>query len=96
MYERTLLSHWENLDPNPIGQEEYIEHKHSPIACNNEMRSFEMLRVGLLCSPPLYSQHDGIRLFYNIQSVFFPEGKGRSPSGSPTGGASKIKIYTLF
>ncbi|XP_034538022.1 transmembrane protein 87A-like isoform X2 [Notolabrus celidotus] len=44
MYERTPLSRGESLDPNPLGQGEYIEHKHSPITCNNGLRSFPMFK----------------------------------------------------
>ncbi|XP_054874679.1 transmembrane protein 87A isoform X1 [Amphiprion ocellaris] len=44
MYERTPLSHGKGLDPNPLGQGEYIEHIHSPITCNNGLHSFPMLR----------------------------------------------------
>ncbi|XP_059215657.1 transmembrane protein 87A [Centropristis striata] len=44
MYERTPLNRGEGLDPNPLGQGECIEHKHSPITCNNALRSFPMLR----------------------------------------------------
>ncbi|XP_008281202.1 transmembrane protein 87A isoform X1 [Stegastes partitus] len=44
MYERTPLSRGEGLDPNPLGQGECIEHRHSPITCNNGLRTFPMLR----------------------------------------------------
>ncbi|XP_028325209.1 transmembrane protein 87A isoform X1 [Gouania willdenowi] len=44
MYDRTPLSHGDSLDPNPLGQGEYIEHMHSPITCNGLMRSFPMLK----------------------------------------------------
>lgn len=44
MYERTPLSRGESLDPNPLGQGEYIEHKHSPITCSSGLRSFPMLK----------------------------------------------------
>ncbi|XP_071337081.1 transmembrane protein 87A isoform X2 [Trachinotus anak] len=44
MYERTPLSRGESLDPNPLGQGEYIEHKHSPRTCINGMHSFPMLK----------------------------------------------------
>ncbi|KAM3606135.1 uncharacterized protein V6R79_011347 [Siganus canaliculatus] len=44
MYERTPLSRGESLDPNPLGQGEYIEHKHSPVKCSNAQHSFPMLR----------------------------------------------------
>lgn len=47
MYERTSQSRGESLDPNPMGQGEFIEHRHAPITCNNETRSFPMLKVGL-------------------------------------------------
>ncbi|XP_061546628.1 transmembrane protein 87A [Phycodurus eques] len=40
MYERTPLSRGQSLDPNPLVQGEYIEHKHKPIMCNSELRSF--------------------------------------------------------
>lgn len=48
MYERTPLSRGVSLDPNPLGQGEFIEHKHSLITCNSGLRSFPMLKVGLL------------------------------------------------
>ncbi|XP_062422649.1 transmembrane protein 87A isoform X2 [Pungitius pungitius] len=44
MYERTALSRGEGLDPNPLGQGEYIEHIHSPIKCDDGQRSFPMLK----------------------------------------------------
>ncbi|XP_035462593.1 transmembrane protein 87A isoform X2 [Scophthalmus maximus] len=44
MYERTPLSRGESLDPNPLGQGEFIEHKHSPVTCNTLLRSFPMLK----------------------------------------------------
>ncbi|XP_026165950.1 transmembrane protein 87A isoform X2 [Mastacembelus armatus] len=44
MYERTPLSRGESLDPNPLGQGEYIEHKHSPITCYSGLRSFPVLK----------------------------------------------------
>ncbi|XP_051816050.1 transmembrane protein 87A isoform X1 [Acanthochromis polyacanthus] len=44
MYEKTPLSHADSLDPNPLGQGEYIEHMHSPIMCTNALRSLPMLR----------------------------------------------------
>ncbi|XP_061693551.1 transmembrane protein 87A isoform X2 [Syngnathoides biaculeatus] len=40
MYERPLLSRGQSLDPNPLVQGEYIEHKYKPIMCNSELRSF--------------------------------------------------------
>lgn len=46
MYERTSQSRGQSLDPNPMGQGEFIEHRHTPITCNNETRSFPMLKVG--------------------------------------------------
>ncbi|KAM9847327.1 transmembrane protein 87A [Aulostomus maculatus] len=44
MYALTPLSRGESLDPNPLGQGEYVEHKHSPITCNSGLRSFPMLQ----------------------------------------------------
>ncbi|XP_078129262.1 transmembrane protein 87B isoform X2 [Sander vitreus] len=44
MYERTPLNRGEGLDPNPLGQGEYIEHKYSPITCNSKLHSFPMLK----------------------------------------------------
>ncbi|XP_054655543.1 transmembrane protein 87A isoform X1 [Dunckerocampus dactyliophorus] len=44
MYERTPLSRGQSLDPNPLVQGEYIEHKHKPVACNSELRSFPVLK----------------------------------------------------
>ncbi|XP_068424543.1 transmembrane protein 87A [Clinocottus analis] len=44
MYARTPLSRGEGLDPNPLGQGEFIEHKHDPIPCSNMLHSFPMLK----------------------------------------------------
>ncbi|XP_044229186.1 transmembrane protein 87A isoform X2 [Thunnus albacares] len=44
MYDKTQLSRGESLDPNPLGEGEYIEHRHQPITCNNGLRSFPMLK----------------------------------------------------
>ncbi|XP_028459568.1 transmembrane protein 87A isoform X1 [Perca flavescens] len=44
MYERTPLNRGEGLDPNPLGQGEYIEHKYSPITCNRKLQSFPRLK----------------------------------------------------
>ncbi|XP_074532184.1 transmembrane protein 87A [Halichoeres trimaculatus] len=44
MYERTPLSRGESLDPNPLGQGEYIEHKHTAVTCNSALLSFPMLK----------------------------------------------------
>ncbi|XP_060943050.1 transmembrane protein 87A [Limanda limanda] len=44
MYERTPLSRGESLDPNPLGQGEFIEHKYKPVTCNGALRSFPMLK----------------------------------------------------
>ncbi|XP_061766469.1 transmembrane protein 87A [Nerophis ophidion] len=44
MYDRTPLSRGLSLDPNPSVQGEYIEHKHKPITCNSDLRSFPMLK----------------------------------------------------
>ncbi|XP_029306217.1 LOW QUALITY PROTEIN: transmembrane protein 87A [Cottoperca gobio] len=44
MYGRTALSRGESLDPNPLGQGECIEHRHSKITCNSELHSFPMLK----------------------------------------------------
>ncbi|XP_032396559.1 transmembrane protein 87A isoform X2 [Etheostoma spectabile] len=44
MYERTPLNRGEGLDPNPLGQGEYIEHRYSPITCNSKLHSFPMLK----------------------------------------------------
>ncbi|XP_070697575.1 transmembrane protein 87A [Pempheris klunzingeri] len=44
MYERTPLSRGEGLDPNPLGQGEYIEHLHGPVSCKSGLRSFPMLK----------------------------------------------------
>ncbi|XP_041865851.1 transmembrane protein 87A isoform X1 [Melanotaenia boesemani] len=44
MYERTPLSRGESLDPNPLGQGEYIEHIHSPVTCNCDPHSCSMLK----------------------------------------------------
>ncbi|XP_062851918.1 transmembrane protein 87A isoform X2 [Trichomycterus rosablanca] len=43
MYERTPLSRGEGLDPNPLGQGEYIEHKYRILTCNDGMQIFPML-----------------------------------------------------
>lgn len=43
MYERTPLSRGESLDPNPLGQGEYIEHMYKTLSCNNGVQFFPML-----------------------------------------------------
>ncbi|CAN9499932.1 unnamed protein product [Ophioblennius macclurei] len=43
MYEVIPLSRGDSLDPNPLGQGEYIEHVHSPVKCSDALRSFPML-----------------------------------------------------
>ncbi|KAF6723716.1 Transmembrane protein 87A [Oryzias melastigma] len=44
MYDKTPLSHGETLDPNPLGQGEYIEHKHIPMKCKDGLSSFQMFK----------------------------------------------------
>ncbi|KAM6997954.1 transmembrane protein 87A isoform 1-T1 [Tautogolabrus adspersus] len=44
MYERTPLSRGESLDPNPLGQGEFIEHQHAAITCNSGLHSFPMFK----------------------------------------------------
>ncbi|XP_008320491.1 transmembrane protein 87A isoform X1 [Cynoglossus semilaevis] len=44
MYDRTPLSRGESLDPNPLGQGEYIEHVYSRVTCNSALRSFPVLK----------------------------------------------------
>ncbi|XP_051935572.1 transmembrane protein 87A isoform X2 [Hippocampus zosterae] len=44
IYERTPLSRGQSLDPNPLIKGEYIEHKHKPITCNSDVRSFPMFK----------------------------------------------------
>lgn len=46
MYEQTSDTRDESLEPKPFGQGEFIEHKHAPITCYNEIHPFPMLRVG--------------------------------------------------
>ncbi|XP_035256708.1 transmembrane protein 87A isoform X1 [Anguilla anguilla] len=43
MYDKTPLYRGESLDPNPMGQGEYIEHVHQKITCNKDLRFFPML-----------------------------------------------------
>ncbi|XP_017558144.1 transmembrane protein 87A isoform X2 [Pygocentrus nattereri] len=43
MYERTPLSRGESLDPNPLAQGEYIEHKYKTLTCNRGMQLFPTL-----------------------------------------------------
>ncbi|XP_036429518.1 transmembrane protein 87A isoform X1 [Colossoma macropomum] len=40
MYERTALGRGESLDPNPLGEGEYIEHKYRTLTCNSGMQLF--------------------------------------------------------
>lgn len=63
MYEQTPLSRGESLDPNPLGQGEYIEEKHSHITCSNRLHSFPMLRVRLLHLSPQQINTVSIMLF---------------------------------
>ncbi|XP_026211879.1 transmembrane protein 87A isoform X1 [Anabas testudineus] len=44
MYELTAQSRGDSLDPNPLGQGEYIEHKHRTITCNTGLQSFPTLK----------------------------------------------------
>ncbi|CAG09481.1 unnamed protein product, partial [Tetraodon nigroviridis] len=57
MYEHTPLSRGKSLDPNPFGQGEYIEHKHSHLPCSSTLHAFPMLRkskaVPRPVSPPV-------------------------------------------
>ncbi|XP_034753382.1 transmembrane protein 87A isoform X3 [Etheostoma cragini] len=66
MYERTPLNRGEGLDPNPLGQGEYIEHKYSPITCNSKLHSFPMLKKAKAeprpVSPPVQGE---VPDFYN-------------------------------
>ncbi|XP_040905586.1 transmembrane protein 87A isoform X2 [Toxotes jaculatrix] len=59
MYERTPLSRGEGLDPYPLGQGEYIEHKHSPIQCNSGLRSFPMLKKTKAEPRPVFPPVEG-------------------------------------
>ncbi|XP_056291200.1 transmembrane protein 87A [Pseudoliparis swirei] len=60
MYGRTPLSRGEGLDPNPLGQGEFIEHKHGPVQCSNALHSFPMLKKAKAdartVSPPVESE----------------------------------------
>uniref|UniRef100_A0A1A7XHE4 Transmembrane protein 87B n=1 Tax=Iconisemion striatum TaxID=60296 RepID=A0A1A7XHE4_9TELE len=56
MYEKTPQSHGGSLDPKPIGQGEYIEHKHGLITCYSELHSFPMLKKAK-AEPRLVSLH---------------------------------------
>lgn len=70
MYERTPLSRGESLDPNPLGQGEYIEHKHKPIICNSGLHSFRMLNVGFfLQHSPQHSHTIDIVVFIYSTSI---------------------------
>ncbi|KAA8583937.1 hypothetical protein FQN60_015145 [Etheostoma spectabile] len=66
MYERTPLNRGEGLDPNPLGQGEYIEHRYSPITCNSKLHSFPMLKKAKAeprpVSPPVQGE---VPDFYN-------------------------------
>ncbi|XP_075874943.1 transmembrane protein 87A isoform X1 [Nelusetta ayraudi] len=76
MYERTSQSRGESLDPNPMGQGEFIEHRHAPITCNNETRSFPMLKKAK-GSPHLVTPS---RLSENDTSWLTDEYDNKSPS----------------
>ncbi|CAL8257728.1 unnamed protein product [Lota lota] len=43
MYERVPLSRGNSLDPNPLREGEYIEHKHTDLICNRGQGTFTML-----------------------------------------------------
>ncbi|XP_054455886.1 transmembrane protein 87A [Anoplopoma fimbria] len=66
MYGRTPLSRGEGLDPNPLGQGEFIEHQHGPITCINGLHSFPMLKKAKAdprpVSPPVEGDEKDIRL----------------------------------
>ncbi|XP_068580924.1 transmembrane protein 87A isoform X1 [Cebidichthys violaceus] len=59
MYGRTPLSRGEGLDPNPLGQGEFIEHKHSPIPCNDGLHSLSVLKKAKAEPRPVSSPADG-------------------------------------
>ncbi|XP_068597332.1 transmembrane protein 87A [Brachionichthys hirsutus] len=59
MYEKTPLSRGESLDPNPSGRGEYIEHIHSPIVCNNGLRSFPVLKKAKASPRPVGLPSEG-------------------------------------
>ncbi|XP_028844389.1 transmembrane protein 87A isoform X1 [Denticeps clupeoides] len=57
MYEKTQRSRGKNLDPNPLGRGEYIEHEYKPINCDKDVHMFPMFNKSkaepLLVHPPL-------------------------------------------
>uniref|UniRef100_UPI0037E7AC1C transmembrane protein 87A n=1 Tax=Semicossyphus pulcher TaxID=241346 RepID=UPI0037E7AC1C len=60
MYERTRLSRGEGLDPNPLVQGEFIEHRHSPITCNSGLRTFPMLKKAKAEPRPVTPPVEGV------------------------------------
>ncbi|XP_077468893.1 transmembrane protein 87B isoform X1 [Stigmatopora argus] len=59
MYEKTPLSHGKSLDPNPLVKGEYIEHKHKPIICNSDLRSFPMFKKAKAAPRPVEPPVEG-------------------------------------
>ncbi|KAK2824152.1 hypothetical protein Q5P01_021327 [Channa striata] len=59
MYDKTPLSRGESLDPNPFGQGEYIEHRHSAIPCNSGLQTFQMLKKAKAGPRPVQPHVEG-------------------------------------
>ncbi|TNM99844.1 hypothetical protein fugu_012877 [Takifugu bimaculatus] len=80
MYEYTPLSRGMSLDPNPLGQGEYIEHKHSHLTCSSTLLAFPMLRkakaVPRTVSPPSEGkvQNSSLSIKENVIATTWKDG----------------------
>uniref|UniRef100_H3DGS1 Transmembrane protein 87B n=1 Tax=Tetraodon nigroviridis TaxID=99883 RepID=H3DGS1_TETNG len=76
MYEHTPLSRGKSLDPNPFGQGEYIEHKHSHLPCSSTLHAFPMLREGrdLLSLQIISAQNSSLSIQDNVIATTWKDG----------------------
>lgn len=58
MYE--VMLHGESLDP--LGQGEYIEHRHRPVTCNTGLHLFPTLKVDSSAYPHNFNIHCVVRV----------------------------------
>lgn len=99
MYEVTPLSRGESLDPNPLGQGEYIEHRHPPITCNSGLRSFPMLKVGLLAESHIFIMWYLLSVIWMLISIncHFQKAKADPlPVSPPVNGGVPVRKKLMF
>ncbi|KAM8738870.1 transmembrane protein 87A isoform 2-T2 [Acanthopagrus schlegelii] len=90
MYERTPLSRGKSLDPNPLGQGEFIEHSHRPIQCDSGLRSFPMLKKAKADPRPVRPPVDG-EVPDEDDTRWLTEEYDDSSSGSTTNSSLSIR-----